>query len=231
MVWAGSTEPYFGCGPDEIGLASGSDHIAWAERVHPEDLAATEAASAMALNGGADTWEHSYRFRRRDGTWANVLERAAIVRDADGRARRVVGTLRDVTTEMESAEARTRLAAIVTSSGDAIIGKTLEGVVTSWNAAAERLFGYSAAEMVGDTVYKLIPKKLHDAERELLERVRRGERVEFSEAERIRKDGTRVYISLSVSPIWDASGRLIGASSIKRDVTAQKQAREELRRQ
>ena len=230
VTWAGSTQPFFGCEPDAISIAEGDDYHAWANRVHPDDLPTTEAAAAMALNGGADTWEHAYRFRRVDGSWAHVLERAAIVRDAAGRAYRVVGALRDITGQIESDEARTRLAAIVTSSTDAIIGKTLEGVVTSWNAGAERLFGYTAAEMVGRSIYTLIPEELHGAERELLDRVRIGERVEYSEAERIRKDGSRIYITLSVSPIWDGSGRLIGASSIKRDVTAEKQAREELRR-
>jgi two-component system cell cycle sensor histidine kinase/response regulator CckA len=228
--WAGNTQPFFGCDPDAISISEADDYRAWASRVHPDDLPATEAASAMALNGGADTWEHAYRFRRADGSWARVLERAAIIRDAGGRAHRVVGALRDMTSQIESDEARTRLAAIVTSSTDAIIGKTLEGVVTSWNAGAERLFGYAAAEMVGRSIYTLIPEELHGVEHELLERVRRGERVEYAEAERIKKDGSRVYIALSVSPIWDGSGRLVGASSIKRDVTAQKHAREELRR-
>jgi two-component system cell cycle sensor histidine kinase/response regulator CckA len=230
VIWAGNTQPFFGCEADQIAVAEADDHRAWASRVHPDDLAAAEAAAALALNGGARTWEHVYRFRRADGSWAHVLERAVIVRNEAGRAWRVVGSLRDVTREIESDEARTRLAAIVTSSSDAIIGKTLDGIVTTWNAAAERLFGYTADEMVGKSIYTLIPEELHGAERELLDRLRRGEKVEISGAERVRKDGTRIYISLSVSPIWDGSGRLIGASSIKRDVTAQKQAREELRR-
>ena len=128
------------------------------------------------------------------------------------------------------AEASSRLAAIVTSSHDAIVGKTLEGVVTSWNAAAERIFGYTAAEIIGQPIFRLIPEDRHDAERQLLERLRRGESVELEEAERIRKDGERIWISLSVSPVRDAEGRLVGAASIKRDITERRRAEAELRR-
>jgi PAS domain S-box-containing protein len=113
----------------------------------------------------------------------------------------------------ETQEAIARLAAIVSSSSDAIIGKTLDGVVTSWNAAAERTFGYERSEMVGQSVFKLIPDELHDAEREVLARLRRGESVELSETERVRKDGKRIWISLSVSPIRDTTGMIIGAAS------------------
>jgi two-component system cell cycle sensor histidine kinase/response regulator CckA len=128
------------------------------------------------------------------------------------------------------AEAMSRLAAIVTSSTDAIVGKTLDGVVTSWNTAAERIFGYPADEMIGQSIYRLIPEDQHGAERDLLERLRRGESVEFGEAERIRKDGQHIWISLSVSPVRDGEGRLIGAASIKRDVTERRRAEAELRR-
>ncbi|HKU61236.1 MAG TPA: PAS domain S-box protein [Gemmatimonadales bacterium] len=128
------------------------------------------------------------------------------------------------------AEALSRLAAIVTSSRDAIVGKTLDGVVTTWNAGAERTFGYSAAEMIGQSIYRLIPDDRHDAERDLLERLRRGESVELEEAERIRKDGERIWITLSVSPVRDAEGRLVGAASIKRDITERRRAEAELRR-
>jgi PAS domain S-box-containing protein len=126
-------------------------------------------------------------------------------------------------------EATARLAAIVSSSSDAIISKTLDGVILSWNAAAERIFGYDAAEMVGQSVYKLIPEPLHDLEREILDRLRHGETVEFSESERIRKDGGRIWISLSVSPLRDPSGKVIGAASIKRDITERKLVAERLR--
>jgi two-component system, cell cycle sensor histidine kinase and response regulator CckA len=128
------------------------------------------------------------------------------------------------------AEASSRLAAIVTFSRDAIVGKTLDGVITSWNAAAERIFGYRASEIIGQSIYRLIPEDRHEAERDLLERLRRGEYVEFDEAERIRKDGERLWISLSVSPVRDAEGRLVGAASIKRDITERRRAEAELRR-
>jgi PAS domain S-box-containing protein len=131
---------------------------------------------------------------------------------------------RDVTSHQEAEQAVARLAAIVASSSDAIIGKTLDGTVTSWNSAAERIFGYSQAEMVGQSVYRLIPNELHADERELLERISRGERVEIFDTERIRKDGQRIYIGVTVSPIRDTYGNVIGASSIKRDVTERKRA-------
>jgi PAS domain S-box-containing protein len=136
---------------------------------------------------------------------------------------------RDVTLEKEAHEAMERLAAIVASSNDAIVGKTLDGTVTSWNAAAERIFGYPASEMLGQPIFKLIPEELHDSERTILERLRRGETVEFAEAERVRKDGERIWISLSVSPVRDRSGVITGAASIKRDITARRQAEAELR--
>jgi PAS domain S-box-containing protein len=130
--------------------------------------------------------------------------------------------------EKEAREAMARLAAIVASSGDAIIGKTLDGVITSWNAAAERTFGYQSSEMVGQSVFKLIPEELHDSERAVLAQLRRGETVQLSETERVRKDGKRVWISLSVSPIRDATGVIIGAASIKRDVTEARLMRQHL---
>jgi two-component system cell cycle sensor histidine kinase/response regulator CckA len=132
----------------------------------------------------------------------------------------VVG--QDVTDRVRGNEATTRLAAIVASSADAIVGKKLDGTITSWNASAERIFGYSAAEMIGSSIFRLIPPQLHESEREVLQRVARGEPVEFTEAERVRSDGERITIALTVSPIRDPSGRVVGASSIKRDITAQK---------
>ena len=137
---------------------------------------------------------------------------------------------RDVTAQRAAEQATQRLAAIVASSADAIVGKTLEGVVTSWNAAAERIFGYTTEEMVGASIFRLIPEELHEAERSLLQRIRSGEWVQRSETERICRDGRRISISLSVSPIRDATGRVIGASSIKRDVTDRKQAEAALAR-
>jgi PAS domain S-box-containing protein len=122
-----------------------------------------------------------------------------------------------------------RFAAIVASSRDAIISKTLDGTITSWNPAAERIFGYTAEEMVGASVFKLIPEELHPAEREVLARLSAGETVAVAETERVRKDGRRIWISLSVSPVQDPNGKIIGAASIKRDVTDRKLAEERLR--
>jgi two-component system cell cycle sensor histidine kinase/response regulator CckA len=230
IVWAGATRPYFDLPPEQIAPARGDQYRTWADRVHPDDLATTEAASRAAIESGAESWEQEYRVRRADGSHPHLLERAFLARDEAGRAHRIVGAMRDVSIRKVAESTTTRLAAIVASSSDAIVGKTLDGIVTSWNAAAERIFGYSEREMVGQSIFVLIPEELHDTERDLLERLRRGERVDFADTVRIRKDGTRIDIALAASPIWDSSGVVVGASSIKRDITGRKRAEAELAR-
>jgi PAS domain S-box-containing protein len=124
---------------------------------------------------------------------------------------------------------RSRLAAIVESSDDAIVSKTLEGIVTSWNMGAERVFGYTADEMVGRPITKLIPADRLDEEPQILARLRQGERVDHFETVRRRKDGELIDVSVTISPVRDGTGRIIGASKIARDVSAQKLIQRELR--
>ena len=126
--------------------------------------------------------------------------------------------------ELESS----RLAAIVSSSDDAIITKTLDGTVTSWNAGATSIFGYEASEMIGQSITRIIPPELHEEERQILARLARGERLRHYETVRIARDGRRVDISLTVSPLIGRSGKVVGASKIARDVTATKRAEAEL---
>jgi len=124
--------------------------------------------------------------------------------------------------------AREWLAAIVESSDDAIISKSLEGIITSWNGGAERLFGYTAEEVIGQSVAILIPPDRIDEEPNILGRVRRGERIDHYETVRQRKDGTRLHISLTVSPILNSQGKIIGASKIGRDISDRKRMEAEL---
>ena len=124
---------------------------------------------------------------------------------------------------------RDHLAAIVESSEDAIVSKSLDGTVRSWNAAAERIFGYSAEEMVGSSIFRLIPPELHDEERHILNEIRQGHRISHYETQRVHKNGSRVIISLTVSPVRNAAGVLIGAASVKRDITVQRNLEEQLR--
>jgi PAS domain S-box-containing protein len=118
--------------------------------------------------------------------------------------------------------AAARLAAIVQSSDDAIVGKNLDGIITSWNEGAQRLFGYTAEEMIGQPVLKLLPADRQTEERDILSRLRRGERMDHFETERLTKDGRRINVSLTISPIKDAQGTVIGASKIARDITDRK---------
>jgi PAS domain S-box-containing protein len=119
------------------------------------------------------------------------------------------------------------LAALVESSDDAIVSKTLDGIVTSWNRSAERLFGYAAAEMIGRPISLLAPAGREDEMPAILERIRRGERIERLETVRRRKDGSLVEVSLTISPIRDARGRLAGASKVARDITERRRAERE----
>jgi PAS domain S-box-containing protein len=133
--------------------------------------------------------------------------------------------LKSQMTERENAERTTGLlAAIVDSSDDAIISKRLDGVITSWNTSAEWLFGYTAKEAIGQNITLIIPPDRHDEETMILERLKRGERVEHFETVRVRKNGTKLDISLTISPVKDAAGRVIGASKVARDITERKRA-------
>lgn len=124
--------------------------------------------------------------------------------------------------------ARAWLAAVVDSSDDAIVSKTLEGVVTTWNTGAERIFGYSAQEMVGSSILKIIPENRHEEEPMILQRIRRGERVDHFETVRRRKDGTLIDVSVTISPVRDADGKIVLVSKIARDITRAKYIQKEL---
>jgi PAS domain S-box-containing protein len=119
-------------------------------------------------------------------------------------------------------EAQSLLAAIVASSSDAIISKTLDGVITSWNKGAERLFGWKADEAIGQSIHLIIPPEWRDQERDILERLRRGQRIEHVDVERMRKDGSRLHLSVTISPVYDRHGHTIGASKTARDITDRK---------
>jgi two-component system, chemotaxis family, CheB/CheR fusion protein len=138
-------------------------------------------------------------------------------------------TIQDITERKASEEARRRLAAIVESSEDAIASKGLNGIVTSWNRAAEKMFGYTAKEMIGGPITTIIPPDLQDDEKRILETIARGERIERFETVRLTKNGERIDVSLTISPVRDEAGTVIGAAKIARDITKEKKTEQALR--
>ena len=162
---------------------------------------------AKAINGYFDV--HAYRI-------------------GEAKLRRVAVIFTEISERKRMDEARNRLAAIVESSEDAIIGKSDAGIVTSWNDGAERLFGYTAAEMVGCSIHKLLPADRQHEEEEILRRIKQGETVNHFETVRTRKDGALVQVSLTISPIKDSNGKIIGASKIARNITEKKQMERQL---
>jgi PAS domain S-box-containing protein len=165
----------------------------------------------------------------RDGTERPIDDSAAPMKSESGALIGAVLVFRDMTDRSRADEARAQLAAIVQSSEDAILSKTIDGVIRSWNAGAERLFGYKPEETIGRHVTLLIPPDRLGEEVTILERLRRGERIEHFETIRRTKDGRLLDISLTVSPLKDSNGRVVGASKIARDITSRKRAEEALR--
>jgi PAS domain S-box-containing protein len=166
---------------------------------------------------------------RRDGTEIPIDDSGAPIRGKNNEIAGVVLVFRDITERKQSEEAlrqsnetRLRLAAIIDSADDAIASKDLNGIVSSWNEGASRMFGYSADEMLGQPIVRLIPEELRYEEDEILRKIRTGERIEHYETTRTKKNGDALDVSVTISPIRDQSGKIIGASKIARDISNRK---------
>jgi PAS domain S-box-containing protein len=183
-----------------------------------------ECPMAIALKEGREVRGVEAIAERPDGTRVRFMPYPTPLRDPSGRLIGAINLLMDITDRHDADLESARLAAIVVSSDDAIISKTIEGRITSWNAGAARIFGYDASEMIGQPILKIIPPELHGEEKEILARLQRGERIEHYETVRVAKDGRRVDVSLTVSPLRDRSGKVVGASKVGRDVTDRKRA-------
>ena len=158
------------------------------------------------------------------GVTRTYLSTKGVFRDQEGKIIGLIGIARDITERKRADDALRQLAAIVTSSEDAIISKTLDGIITSWNTGAERTYGYQAEEVVGKSISLLILPDHADELPAILEKLRRGERIQQHEVVRVKKDGEQIDIALTISPIKDDTGKITGASTIARDITERKQA-------
>ncbi|MDB5296016.1 MAG: rpfC 5, partial [Phycisphaerales bacterium] len=219
--WNDAAERIFGYRADEI-VGRSITILIPPDRQHEE-------AMILARVRRGERIDHFQTVRqRKDGRLLPVSVTISPVHDGDGRVVAASKIIRDLsaTSELEG-----RFQAIIESSDDAIVSKDLNGVVRSWNPGAERIFGYTAAEMIGRPIEVIFPPDRKDEEPRILERLRRGERVDHFETVRVRKDGTPIDVSVTISPVRGPAGEVVGASKIARDVTAYKQLlrqREEL---
>ncbi len=186
--------------------------------IHPADIALWRNALAAALVPGGRL-DVEFRVLTKSGAVRWLLARGETVPCATDAALESYGVMIDITERKSAEEAAARLAVIVSSSGDAIISKSLSGVVLSWNRGAERLFGYAAGEMIGHPMRRIIPHESQDEETRILDTIRRGEVIAPYESVRVGKDGRRIHVAVSVSPIRNAKGIVVGASTIAHDVT------------
>jgi PAS domain S-box-containing protein len=202
----------------------------WGKRVHPEDFAGAMGRVRAFLANPKGDFENEFRFRHKDGSYRWILARASVTKDEHGKPYRMMGSHLDITERKRAEEVGSYLASVVNSSDDAIIGKDLKGTILSWNRGAERLYGYSSEEVVGRSISLLVPPGRADEIPAILGRVERGESIEHYETVRIRKDGEQIDVSVTVSPIKDAKNRVVGASSVARDITERRQAEKEIKK-
>jgi two-component system sensor kinase FixL len=207
------------------------DYPGFITAIHPDDRPIMERALRISVaeraprNSVAESGHFDFEARAAaTGRWLRVRGQAF----AGANPAEVAGILIDARRQSTVDGATSRLAAIVASSDDAIIGETLDGIMTDWNSGAEAILGYTAEEAIGRPLSMLLPPGLEDEMARMLERIKAGERIEHFETLRRRKDGTIIDVSITISPVWDDAGRLVGASKVARDITAAKRAQAEL---
>jgi two-component system cell cycle sensor histidine kinase/response regulator CckA len=222
LSWNPASERIFGYSADEM---IGSSIY----RLIPPDLYGEEREVLSQIRQGRRVAHFETTRRRKDGTLFPVDLTVSPVLDATGTVAGASSIKRDISDRRTAAATSARLAAIVQSSEDAIISKTLDGTVLDWNGAAERMYGFSYSEIVGRSIYLLVPDELRSEERTILERVARGEHVAHYETMRRRRDGSLINVALTLSPIHGGAGLIVGASSIQRDISERKRAEEALR--
>jgi PAS domain S-box-containing protein len=191
-------------------------------------MAQCDTPVALVLNTGASVHDQEVVIEKPDGSRVSVSVHIEPIRDENGSVVGTVNFFHDITERKRSERAVGLLAAIVDSSDDAVVSKNLDGIISSWNNGAERVFGHTAEEAIGRHIFLIIPADRRDEEAMILERVKRGEQVEHFDTVRVRKDGTLIDISLTISPVKDAAGRIIGASKVARDITQRKESEQTL---
>jgi len=219
--WNPAATRIFGYQPEEI---IGQSIL----KLIPRHLAHQEPFILGKVRAGEQIAHFETERVRKDGRVIVVSLTISPVRDRHEKVIGVSKIARDITEQRQMEIARARLAAIVESADDAILSKDLNGMITSWNRAAERTFGYTEEEMLGASILTLVPKELHPEEAMILRRIRAGERIEHYETTRLAKDGKRLNVSLSISPLRDTSGQVVGASKVLRDVTQRKRMEQSL---
>src|SRR6202008_2107437 len=173
-----------------------------------------------------DHYQLEKRYFRRDGSlvWGSLS--ISLLKSSPSPL--VLAMVEDITDKKKAEEARYRHAAVIESSDDAIASGTLDGIIVSWNTGAQKMYGYTESEAVGKPISMLVPPELPDEENNILETLKSGNRIEHFETVRVTKTGKRIHVSLSISPIKDSSGRIVGVSGIARDITNRKRAEEAL---
>jgi PAS domain S-box-containing protein len=221
--WSPELEALFGLRPGDFE----GTYEAWHKRLHPEDFERVDQELTRALREGE--YSQDFRVIWPDGSVHWLFARAKVFYATDGQPLRILGVNVDITERKFAEEARARLGAIVEFSDDAILGKDLKGTITSWNVAAEKLYGYTTEEAIGKSVSILTPPDHRDEEPRILAKLARGQVIHRHEAIHRAKNGRLIDVSVTISPIKDSAGRVIGASRITRDITERKQAEAELK--
>src|SRR5581483_1683868 len=224
MTFSDDVAGIFGVAKDDLGKDIGE----WFSRIVRSDRAEVQLAIRQAIR---ERTEFSIEFRV---VWPDqsthwIAARGQTFYNEDQRPVRMLGVVLDVSDRKRIEQMRQRLASIVESSADAILSKDLNGIITSWNSGAERMYGYKAEEAIGRSVSMLAPQEHPEELPRIMERIRRGERIDHYETKRVTKDGRIIDVSLAIASIVDADGKITGASMIARDITDQKRAEQALR--